>query len=282
MSLFTKPPLYALQFLPVVGIVNARDLGGYTMQDGRIIRDGMLLRSAHLAEATDDDLKWLAKLPVAKVIDFRKEQEKPGREDRIIPGAEYVILPVDASGNAMANATEEEKKKFTGQKKFEVKKIIVFAAFNERAQKLVREMYPTLLFDPDCQKQFATFFHHILTTEKGAVLYHCTQGKDRTGIASALLLAALGASRDTIIADFDATNKVYDKDVRKYIRRVRFLGGKEEEIGVVKAFMGCNTENFINALNAIDREYGSIEAYLKGPIGLTDADILTLRVRYLL
>ncbi len=282
MALFSQAPLYALQFLPVKGIVNARDLGGYTMQDGRILRDGVLLRSAHLAEATDDDLKWLAELPVAKVIDFRKEQEKPGRVDRVIPGAEYVILPVDASGNAMADATEDEKKKFTNQKKFEVKNIIVFAAFNERAQKLVRNMYPTLLFDPDCQKQFATFFQHILATDQGAVLYHCTQGKDRTGIASALILAALGASRETIISDFDATNKVYEKDVRKYTRRVRFLGGKEEEIDVVKAFMGCNTENFINALNAIDREYGSLEAYLKGPIGLTDADILTLRVRYLL
>ena len=281
MALLIPTSVFAQQFLPVKGIVNARDLGGYTMLDGRIVQSGRLLRAAHLADATDEDIRNLERLPVTVVIDFRKEQEKVGKVDREVPGARYVSLPVDPSGNAMATATEEEKKKFSGQKKFDVKKVIVFAAFNKKAQAVAREMYPTLLFDPDCQQQFARFFRLVLETENGAVLFHCTQGKDRTGIASALLLAALGADRETIVADFDATNRVYEKDVRKYSRRVKFWGGKEEEVGVVKAFLGCNTENFIKALDRIDQEFGSLQAYLKGPIGLTDADIQTLRERYL-
>lgn len=281
MALLIPTSVFAQQFLPVKGIVNARDLGGYTMLDGRIVQSGRLLRAAHLADATDEDIRNLERLPVTAVIDFRKEQEKVGKVDREVPGARYTSLPVDPSGNAMATATEEEKKKFSGQKKFDVKKVIVFAAFNKKAQAVAREMYPTLLFDPDCQQQFARFFRLVLETENGAVLFHCTQGKDRTGIASALLLAALGADRETIVADFDATNRVYEKDVRKYSRRVKFWGGKEEEVGVVKAFLGCNTENFIKALDRIDQEFGSLQAYLKGPIGLTDADIQTLRERYL-
>ena len=281
MAVLIPTSVFAQQFLPVKGIVNARDLGGYAMEDGRIVQSGRLLRAAHLADATDEDIRNLERLPVTAVIDFRKEQEKVGKVDREVPGARYVSLPVDPSGNAMATATEEEKKKFSGQKKFDVKKVIVFAAFNKKAQAVAREMYPTLLFDPDCQQQFARFFRLVLETENGAVLFHCTQGKDRTGIASALLLAALGADRETIVADFDATNRVYEKDVRKYSRRVKFWGGKEEEVGVVKAFLGCNTENFIKALDRIDQEFGSLQAYLKGPIGLTDADIQTLRERYL-
>lgn len=281
MALLIPTSVFAQQFLPVKGIVNARDLGGYTMLDGRIVQSGRLLRAAHLADATDEDIRNLERLPVTAIIDFRKEQEKVGKVDREVPGARYTSLPVDPSGNAMATATEEEKKKFSGQKKFDVKKVIVFAAFNKKAQAVAREMYPTLLFDPDCQQQFARFFRLVLETENGAVLFHCTQGKDRTGIASALLLAALGADRETIVADFDATNRVYEKDVRKYSRRVKFWGGKEEEVGVVKAFLGCNTENFIKALDRIDQEFGSLQAYLKGPIGLTDADIQTLRERYL-
>ncbi len=281
MALLIPTSVFAQQFLPVKGIVNARDLGGYTMLDGRIVESRRLLRAAHLADATDEDIRNLERLPVTAIIDFRKEQEKVGKADREVPGARYTSLPVDPSGNAMATATEEEKKKFSGQKKFDVKKVIVFAAFNKKAQAVAREMYPTLLFDPDCQQQFARFFRLVLETENGAVLFHCTQGKDRTGIASALLLAALGADRETIVADFDATNRVYEKDVRKYSRRVKFWGGKEEEVGVVKAFLGCNTENFIKALDRIDQEFGSLQAYLKGPIGLTDADIQTLRERYL-
>ena len=269
------------QFLPVKGIVNARDLGGYTMQDGRKLRDGVLLRAAHLAEATDEDLQWLSNVPVAKVIDFRIEEEKKGKVDRDVPGASYLSLPIDASGNAMASATEKEKKKFAKQKKFDIKKVAVMVAFNKKAQAIAQNMYPMMLFDPVCQQPYARFFQQVLQTEHGAVLYHCTQGKDRTGVASALLLAALGASRETIIADFDATNRVYEKDVKKYVRRVKFWGGKEEEIAVVKAIMGCNTDNFIKALDAIDAQYGSLETYLKGPLGLTDKDIQTLRDRYL-
>lgn len=269
------------QFLPVKGIVNARDLGGYTMQDGRKLRDGVLLRAAHLAEATDEDLQWLSNVPVAKVIDFRIEEEKKGKVDRDVPGASYLSLPIDASGNAMASATEKEKKKFAKQKKFDIKKVAVMVAFNKKAQAIAQNMYPMMLFDPVCQQPYARFFQQVLQTENGAVLYHCTQGKDRTGVASALLLAALGASRETIIADFDATNRVYEKDVKKYVRRVKFWGGKEEEIAVVKAIMGCNTDNFIKALDAVDAQYGSLENYLKGPMGLTDKDIQTLRDRYL-
>lgn len=269
------------QFIPVNGIINARDLGGYIIQDGRRLRDGMLIRSAHLADATDEDLQYLLSIPISKVIDFRKDIEMNGKTDRMVPGAEYIRLEIDASGKLVSQATEDEKRLFTGHKQFDVKKFMVMAAFNSMAQRIAQEMYPNLFFDPECQEQFREFFRLILKTEKGAILYHCTQGKDRTGAASALILAALGANRETIIADFDATNRVYEADVRRCCRNVRLMGGKETELATVKSFLGANTENFIKVLDRIDREFGTMEAYLKGPIGLTDQDILTLRERYL-
>ena len=269
------------QFIPVNGIINARDLGGYIIQDGRRLRDGMLIRSAHLADATDEDLQYLLSIPISKVIDFRKDIEMNGKTDRMVPGAEYIRLEIDASGKLVSQATEDEKRLFTGHKQFDVKKFMVMAAFNSMAQRIAQEMYPNLFFDPECQEQFREFFRLILETEKGAILYHCTQGKDRTGAASALILAALGADRETIIADFDATNRVYEADVRRCCRNVRLMGGKETELATVKTFLGANTENFIKVLDRIDREFGTMEAYLKGPIGLTDQDIFTLRERYL-
>ena len=281
MTFLLPTSVCAQQFLPVKGIVNARDLGGYEVEGGMQVKTGRLIRAAHLADAADADIAYLASLPVTLVVDFRTEVDLKGKENRDVPGAKYVNLPIDASGNATATATEEEKKKMTGRKKFDVKKVILFVAFNEKAKVIAREMYPTLLFDPKCQQQFARFLRLVVETENGAILYHCTQGKDRTGIASALLLAALGANRETIVADFDATNRVYAKDVKKYSRRIKLLGGKAEEIAVVKAFLGCNTENFVKALDAIVQQFGSLEAYLKGPMGLTDEDIKTLRERYL-
>ena len=269
------------QFIPVNGIVNARDLGGYIMQDGRKLRDGAFIRAAHLADATDDDLQYLSSIPTTKVIDFRKDIEMNGKTDRMVPGAEYIRLEIDASGKIVSQATEDEKRLFTGNKQFDVKKFMVMAAFNPMAQRIAQLMYPNLTNDPECREQFRQFFRLILETTHGAILYHCTQGKDRTGFASALILAALGADRDTIVADFDATNRVYEEDVRQCCQNVRLMGGKEIEIATVKSFLGANTDNFIKALESIDREFGTMEAYLKGPIGLTDQDILTLRERYL-
>ena len=100
-------------------------------------------------------------------------------------------------------------------------------------------------------------------------------------MAAAFVLAALGAGRDTIIADFDETNRHYAKDLKKFSRRVRFWGGKDQELAVVKAFIGTNTENFIRTLDLIDATYGSMKSYLNGPLKLSDTDIQTLRERFL-
>ena len=282
MALFSSVTVFAQQFLPVDGIVNARDLGGYDVPGGFLVKDRQLLRAAHLANATQKDLAYLEKLAVGTVVDFRKLDEKVGLYDKAVPGAAYVALPIDASGRVGASASEMEKKKYMGKRKFNIKRMIVLAAFNDKAKLVARELYPTILFDPKCQKEMADFLHLVVERGEKPILFHCTQGKDRTGIASALLLAALGADRKTIVEDFDVTNKVYAKDVSRYTRLVGFLGGKEEEKAVVKAFMGCNTENFVKALDTIDEKYGSLEGYLKGPMGLTDDDLALLKARYLI
>lgn len=279
MAFFSSTTLVAKQFLPVEGIVNARDLGGY---EGFQVKKGQLLRAAHLANATSRDLAYLEMLGVATVIDFRKQDEKTGHYDKAVPGATYVDLPIDASGRVGAEITDEEKKKYVGKKKFNVKRAILLAAFNEKAQIVAHQLYPNILFDPQCQKEMASFLRLVIERGDKPLLFHCTQGKDRTGVASALILAALGADRKIIVEDFDVTNKVYARDVARYTRLVKLFGGKEEEIGVVKALMGCNTENFVKALDTVEEKYGSLEGYLKGPMELADEDLSLLKSRYLI
>ena len=161
------------------GIVNMRDLSNYIIADSLHIRQGMLFRAAHLADATDDEIQYLATLPTTKIIDFRLEDEKRDRADRVVHGAEYINIPIDASGNVMAQATDEEKKKFGGNKRFDLRKIIVMIAFNDKAKKVAREMYHNLFFNSDCQAQYAHFFRELIATDIGAILYHCTQGKEK-------------------------------------------------------------------------------------------------------
>lgn len=262
--------------LPVAGIVNVRDLGGYTTPDGMMVKPRMLIRGASLATAEDSDLAVLSNLNVVKVIDFRSSFEKKGKGNRIISGAAYIDLPIQPVNK------EEASSLTTKHKSFNLSKLIMIAAFNDQAKIFAREMYPLMVVRPECQQQFAAFLRKVVETTDGAVFFHCTQGKDRTGLAAAFLLSALGIDRETVIADFDKTNEVYARDVRKYCRRVKFFGGKEEEIAVVKSFIGANTDNFIRALDLINTEYGSIDVYLREVLDLTEADFRTLQERYLM
>lgn len=262
--------------LPVSGIVNARDLGGYTTPDGMMVKFGLLIRGASLATAKDSDLAVLSDLHVVKVIDFRSSFEKKGKENRLLSGAAYIDLPIQPVNNEEASSLTAKHKSFN------LSKLIMIAAFNDKAKSFAREMYPLLVMRPECQQQFAAFLREVVETTEGTVFFHCTQGNDRTGLAAAFLLSALGIDRETVIADFDKTNEVYARDVRKYCRRVKFFGGKEEELAVVKSFIGANTDNFIRALDLINTEYGSMDVYLREVLGLTEADLKTLKGRYLM
>ena len=143
-------------------------------------------------------------------------------------------------------------------------------------------MYPSLVLSEFSQLQYATFLHLILETEEGSVLWHCSQGKDRTGIGAALILGALGAERETIIRDFDHSNDVYRPLVEKLCADVESSGGGEEEKEVVRAFMGVSVRNFANALDIIDRQWGSLSAYLEQQMDIGPDDCLRLQDRYLL
>ena len=149
--------------------------------------------------------------------------------------------------------------------------------FKEKA----RQLYPSLILSEFSQLQYASFLNLILETEEGAVLWHCSQGKDRTGIGAALILGALGADKETIIEDFSHSNDIYRPVVDKFVADVEAAGGGDEEKEVVRAFMGVSVKNFRHALDVLEANYGSIPGYLEETMGIMDDDLDVLRRRYL-
>lgn len=259
------------------GIVNARDLGGLRIGN-KVIRRGRLLRTAHLSDATDEDVRRLSEeFHLRKIFDFRSLMEAQAQPDRAVPGAEHVLLPT----------LDQEAERRSGEAVpaetwLNLPKRIARLSFMEIFRKKARELYPSLVLSEYSQLQYAAFLNLILETPEGAVLWHCSQGKDRTGMGAAYILAALGADRATIVADFERSNVIYQPLVDGLCEEVEALGGGEEEKDVVRAFMGVSVRNFCNTLDMIDREWGSLRSYLSELLGITPADMDVLQKRYLL
>ena len=258
------------------GIPNVRDLGGYTMQDGRTIRSGCLIRGGYLVGATENDITRLQKeYHVTHIFDFRTEGERLYAPDKQIEGVRNTWLPT------LDVHTDQKIEQFPEEAYRDLPNYLMKIAFTDKGKRMARTLYPSMIDNEYTQLQYASFLQQIINTSDGAIYWHCSQGKDRTGIGAAFLLAALGASRETIIRDFDLSNDGWRPLLNDCLRRIERLGGGEEEKQVIQAFIGVNTQYFIDTLNYIDQNYGSLLNYIRDVLLIFDSDMDILKERYL-
>ena len=258
-------------------IVNARDLGGLIGHEGRKLRSGLLLRTAHLHDASDEDIRRLRDdYHLRRIFDFRSLAETEFLPDREVAGATNHFLPtIDLSEEKISGSAIPQ------EAFLDLENHIVNYSFYPEVQAMAADMYPSLIRSEYSQLQYAAFLRLIVETPEGAVLWHCFQGKDRTGWGAAFILSALGVDRETIIRDFDRSNDAYRELVAQLNSRIIARGGGEPEMDVVQAFMGVSTKNFRRTLDLIDREFGGMMSYLRNQLFLSDEDIHLLQERYL-
>lgn len=259
-------------------ILNARDLGGIVGAGGRTIRSHRLLRTAHLHDATDADIERLKKeFNLCRIFDFRSMGEFRAIPDREIDGVQHHLLPtIDM------RAEQQTGKPIPDEAFLELDRHIVNYSFYPEVQMMAANMYPSLICSEFSQLQYAAFLRLIVEApEDGGILWHCAQGKDRTGWGAAFLMFALGVERETVIADFDLSNEAYLPIVRRLNADVIARGGGEAEMAVIQAFMGVSTPNFISTLNLIDHRFGGMANYLHDILCLSHDDMHILRKRYL-
>lgn len=259
-------------------IANARDLGGMPGAGGRLIRPHRLLRTAHLHDASDADIARLkSEYHLCRIFDFRSMGEFEVVPDREIDGVQHHLLPtIDM------RAEQQTGKPIPDEAFFELDRHIVNYSFYPEVQTMAANMYPSLILSEFSQLQYAAFLRLIVEApEDGGILWHCAQGKDRTGWGAAFLMFALGVDRDTIIDDFEQSNEAYRPLVNRLNGDVIARGGGEKEMAVIQAFMGVSTPNFISTLDLIDRQFGSMTDYLHDILCLTHDDLQLLRKRFL-
>lgn len=262
------------RFLQVGEMKNARQLGGYIGVDGRQVKDGLLLRTEELDGLSDADAAALAEqYGVSNVVDFRMGYERDLAPDREIPGAvnEWIsVYEVDMSDPEMVAMMERIAKAEN-----ELQKSAEYAKTGKLAT-----LYTEILLSERGQQGYARFFEILLNAE-GAVLWHCTYGKDRTGVAAALILYALGVDEATIMEDFLLTNEVNAEKIAKLEAALKAYGYEDAVIAEAQAMAGVKGEYLAAAFEAVKQEYGSISDYIRNQLGVSDEALQQLRDKYL-
>ena len=261
------------------GIENARELGGLVMQDGRTIRRGALVRSGELSKASDADVALLKeRFALSDVFDFRFEAERSSKPDREMEGVTNTWLSTLPQAY-LASFTAGRADTTTTQST-DLLEALTQYSFHPKAQEMAAGLYPAIVSDTTSQRRYGEFLRGVLNA-KGGALWHCSQGKDRCGWGSAFVLAALGASRETIVEDFALSNVSYAQTIDVISAKIVEQGGGDAELSFIRAMVGVSVENFESTLDLIDAQYGSLQNYLEQALGFTAAEQERMKQKYL-
>lgn len=234
------------RLLPLAGAYNLRDLGGYKAAGNKQVKWRTLFRSDELGKVTEADLDYLTLLPLRTVIDFRGEKERNATPDILPPTVEH-YYPLTLEAGDMSG----------------VQKIKDLDA--SRLPALLEEVYAYIV--RNAQPVYKEFFRILSDKHNAPLLFHCTAGKDRTGLAAAFLLASLGVDRETIMED--------------YLLSAQYIKGKYESLTrarpELKPLTTVRKEYLEAAFHVIDTEFGGTDSYLRNQL---DADIEKMRELY--
>src|SRR5215472_156774 len=240
------------------GIANFRDFGIYQGAGGRPLRRGRLYRSAHHSEATDADLDALSALDIGLIADLRKPGERaryPSRrwKDCAAEVLERPGLPAEAEPPHLAFLLEPGL-----TPEIVAARMVMF--------------YRESPFDPELVAIFRRYFAALAAAD-GAVIVHCMAGKDRTGILVALTHHVLGVAHDDIMENYLATNVHMPPEERlpNVLATFEEQNGQSVAPDIVLAVLRVRREMLEAALASIVERAGSIDAYLEGTLGVTDA-----------
>jgi len=245
------------------GLHNLRDIGGYNTEDGKyFLKYGRLYRSEMII-ADDEALTAAVKsIRPKRILDFRYADEVVMEgADPEFDFAEYLNLPV----------LPEEKPEY----------IMGAGVLQTLGTGLIRELHGMLIGSyrrmPFSTDTWRRFFRLILE-ERFPILCHCTAGKDRTGVAIALLLLALGIPRATIVHDYMLTNET--RALQQERRAASFVPGKGQDESTRLAFrdfFAVAADSIGSALDAVTERYPDTGEYFRTELGLTQEDISSLK-----
>lgn len=256
-------------------LANFRDLGGLVTLDGRTVKKGRILRSGQLRKASDADIAELESLGLKAVIDLRTHEETVNKPDRVPAGAEWIFCPVREELKNFVPGDIESMQVSAWEKMY-----LSVHTGRIDIDRILRDSYVGFVTSDIGISGYRKLFDTFIAIPEGAILFHCSAGKDRTGLAAMLLLTALGVSREDIIRDYLSINSE-PKVLRKEREAREDLASKgytdQRAIDQTVQSMTVSREWIEGAIAAIEARFGSLDNYLRDAMGLTPERLQALR-----
>lgn len=250
--------------IPLEGALNVRDLGGLPLKEGRHVKKGKLIRSGRLSDLTDHDKNVLINnWNVTTIVDLRNEQEISEHPDITLDGALLKNICL-LSGEKKAISREDYGLSMSLFAINRAKSLLEDGG----SKKLLEGMYGQMAENEECIDRIRDFFELLLLHKEGSLIWHCTSGKDRTGVLGVLLLLLLGADLEVAKEDYLYTNEQNHTYRENLLERMRNRGAEEnviEEMRILESVDWIYIESFLNTL--VNR-YGSIDLFLTNVIGM--------------
>ena len=249
---------------------NVRDICGLVGFNGKKVKEGHIYRGGVLSHVSDNDIKTINSLRLTDIVDFRSAIEFNARPDYPFMGVTFHNFP------ALDEASQEGLKKKNDS---DDSNLLWFLGDSTDGFGHMYNLYPVLLISKVGIEAYKNFFKVLLKDKNRVVYFHCSQGKDRAGLAAYLIEIALGVSHEDALKDYLQTNEAMELKLVQLKEKMKgsplFTKNYEQAMDDVFA---VRKEYLLHAVEEVNKKYGSVLEYIKN---ILEVDVDKLREYYL-
>lgn len=248
-------------FIDISGIENFRDFGGYRTQDGRWVKKGRFYRSGAFTPIDDRARSQVEGLGIRNILDYRIAEEVGERVSFLPKGASYhqvaainkdSLLPASGGDESLLTLFDHVRK-VESQEEAD----FIYEHF--------KKFYEGLPFDNPAYKKLFSFLDD---ESHFPLVHHCSAGKDRTGVGSALILLALGVDKATVIKDYMLSAWALEAKYQNYVKRLTGENNNSHLLEVLELLVSVKREMIQISLEALEEKYPSFEDFYREEYGI--------------
>lgn len=251
---------------------NIRDISYLKGRDGLSICPGFLIRGGQLNDASKKEMAILSSYHLDFIFDFRDKDEEASNPDKRLDGVQYCYLPplsLDRPAGAQGKSSNEDN-------------FLSLLKKEKDGREYMKRFYRRLVSEESSRDAYQKFFSIICSKPKAKIYWHCSQGKDRAGLAAFYLEYALGVSLDDCISDYLLSNKSMKRRIKEIGTLVMLrlpFGEKKQGYCMVNDLFSVRREYLDQALQMINKDYGGLDKFLENELKV---DVEKLRKTYLI